>query len=66
VATVISRWSGQHTMPHMIQIKAVARLPPTRWQMPFNPRRAFIIEVAGAATVILSVALVACVLFSIR
>ena len=33
--------------------------------MPFNPRRAFIIEVAGATTVILSVALVAVVLYSI-
>ena len=33
--------------------------------MPFNPRRAFIVEVAGIATLILSVAAVACVLFSL-
>ena len=32
----------------MIQINNTARLPPTRWQMPFNPSRAIIIEVAGS------------------
>lgn len=32
--------------------------------MPFNPRRAFKIQVAGIATVVLSVAVVAVVLFS--
>ena len=33
--------------------------------MPFNTRRAFIIEVVGAATVILSVVAIASVLYSI-
>ena len=49
----------------MIQINNTARLPPTRWQMPFNPSRAIIIEVAGIATIVVSVALVVSVLLSV-
>jgi hypothetical protein len=33
--------------------------------MPFNPRRAFIIEVAGIATIVFSVAVVAVLLISV-
>jgi hypothetical protein len=34
------------------------------WRMPLNPRRVFNIEVAGIATIVLSVAMLAVVLFS--
>jgi hypothetical protein len=46
-------------------IKVVARLPPKTWRMAFHPRRAFNLEVAGIATLILSVALIAYVLIAI-
>jgi hypothetical protein len=36
-----------------------------RSRMAFHPERVFNIEVAGIATIVLSVAVVACVLFSI-
>ena len=48
----------------MIQIKAVTRLPP-RWRMSFNPRRALIIEAAGIATVIVSVAALVVLFFAL-
>jgi lipopolysaccharide/colanic/teichoic acid biosynthesis glycosyltransferase len=35
-----------------------------RWRMPFNPKRAFNIEVAGIATIVLSVAVLAVALLS--
>ena len=38
--------------------------PPPKWRMAFNSRRASIIEAAGIATLFLSVALIASVLFS--
>ena len=48
----------------MIQINAAARLPP-RWRMAFDPSRASILEVAGIATIILSVVVIASVVYSI-
>ena len=48
----------------MIQIKAVTRLPP-RWRMSFNPRRALIIEAAGIAMVIVSVAALVVLFFAL-
>jgi hypothetical protein len=51
----------------MIQINAVARLPPKKWRMAFDPTRASIIEIAGIATgiCVALVAYLAYVLFSI-
>jgi hypothetical protein len=43
---------------------AAARLPPTM-TMPFNPRRAFIIETVGIATLVLSMALLAGIVISV-
>jgi hypothetical protein len=42
-------------------------LPPDcrqRWRMSFNPRRDFNIEVVGIATIVLSVVMLAVILFS--
>jgi hypothetical protein len=36
-----------------------------RWRMAFNPRRVFTIEVAGIATIVLSVAAVVVLLYSV-
>jgi hypothetical protein len=57
--------TGCDGLPHMIQIKAAVRLPPAACRMHFSQNRASIIEVVGIATVILSVVLVAIVLYSI-
>jgi hypothetical protein len=35
------------------------------WRMPFNPRRAFIIEAVGLTTVVVSVAALVAVLFTL-
>jgi hypothetical protein len=44
-------------------------LPPLacrqRWRMPFDPKRAFNIEVAGIVTIVLSVAALGFVVFSV-
>ena len=50
---------------HMIQINAAARLPPRAWGMPFDPRRVFNLEVAAIAVIVLSLAVLAFVGFSI-
>jgi hypothetical protein len=49
----------------MIQINAAARLPPRAWRMPFDPRRVFNLEVAAIAIIVLSLAVLAFVGFSI-
>jgi hypothetical protein len=49
----------------LTQINAAYRLAPTRWQMPFNPRRAYIIVVIGIATLVLSITLLAGIVISV-
>jgi hypothetical protein len=49
----------------LIQIKAAARLPPKKWRMSFYPRQVSIVEIAGIATIILSVAVVVGMLYSL-